>query len=237
LLRKLGMEGLRFEREDEKKPGFWEQFSLERVRYVDFMKAALYRFAEQKDCVLVGRGANIIFRGVPGTLRLRLVAPLPVRLERVRERLRVDEPHALRLIHQSDHDRVGYHKYFFNAVWDSLADYDLVVNTAGIPPAAVVETAATLLRSPAFQGAGEAARGVLRDLRIAQDVIIAVAYRERLAVMNLEVVCDKGVVALDGTAQSQVVIDRCARVAESVEGVERVVSNIALVEYPYFPGI
>ncbi|MGA2976710.1 MAG: cytidylate kinase family protein [Spirochaetia bacterium] len=236
LLKNLGMPETQFERDDEKKPGFWEQFTLEKVRYLDFMKAAMYRFAGEKDCVIIGRGAHILFRGVAGTLRLRIIAPPKVRVERLRERLGIDEQHALRMIRQSDYDRAGYHKYFFNAVWDSAADYDLVVNTAGISPAETCDTVLALLRSPTYAGVGDLARDVLLDLRIAQDVIIAIVYRERVPVMSLDVVCDKGVVALDGTARSADVFDRCVGIAGTVEGVARVVSNLEVVEYSFYAG-
>lgn len=236
LLRKLGMTEAQVERDDEKKPGFWEQFTREKERYLAFMKAAMYRFAAEMDCIVVGRGANIIFRGIPGTLRLRIIAPLKVRVSRLRERLGIDEQHALRMIHQSDHDRAGYHRYFFNAAWDSSADYDLVVNTAGISPAQTCDTVSALLRSPAYAGADPMARGVLHDMCIAQDVIIAVLYRERVPVMTFDVVCDKGVVALEGTARSQALIDRCVQVASTVEGVARVVNNLDIVQYEAYAG-
>jgi cytidylate kinase len=236
LLRSLGMPGAEFERDDEKRPGFWEQLTLQRIRYLDFMKAAMYRFAGDKDCVVVGRGAHIVFRGVPGTLRVRVVAPFKARVTRVRERFGFDEPHAARLIRQSDHDRAGYHKYFFNTHWDSSSEYDLVVNTADITPAEACDMIAALLRTPAYADVGALSRDVLRDLRTAQDVIIAIAYRERVPVMNLDVVCDKGVVAIDGTARSQALIDRCQEVARRVEGVTRVVSTMIVVDFGYYPG-
>jgi cytidylate kinase len=237
LLASLGMKAPSFEKEEERKPGFWQQLTLEKVRYLDFMKAALYAFADQKDCVIVGRGAHLIFRGVPGTLRMRIIAPPKARVECLRERLGVDEQRALRMMHQSDHDRAGYHRYFFNASWDALADYDLVVNTAGITPAETCDMVAALLKSPPFVGVGEQAHGILRDLRIAQEVIIAIAYRERVPIMNLDVVCDRGVVAIDGTVSAETEIARCVGIAGAVKGVQRVVSTIAVVALTYYPGV
>jgi hypothetical protein len=225
-----------FERDDEKKPGFWVQFTLEKVRYLDFLKAAMYRFACEKDCIIIGRGAHIIFRGVPGTLKLRVIAPLRVRVARLRERLDIDEQQALRMIHQSDHDRAGYHKYFFHADWDSPSDYDLVVNTAGVSPRETCETVSALLRSPAYSDAGGLVREVLQDLRIAQDVIIAIVYRERVSVVSLDAVCDKGVVALNGTVRSQSAIKQCVSIAGAVKGVAKVVSNLEVVEYASYVG-
>jgi hypothetical protein len=226
-----------FEQDDEKQPGFWEQFTLQKVRYLDFMKAAMYRFAAEKDCIIVGRGANIIFRGVPGTLRLRIIAPREVRVARLRERLGTDEQHALHAIHQSDNDRAGYHKYFFNAIWDSSADYDLVVNTALISPAETCDAVSALLRSATYAGARDRARIVLLDLRIAQDVIIAILYRERILVLSLGVVCHKGVVTLDGTVRSQATLDQCVRIAGTVEGVASVVNNLEVVGYTAYAGV
>ena len=237
LLKESGMTESQLEKDDEKKPGFWEQFTLEKERYFVFMKAAMYRFAEENDCIIIGRGANVIFRGIPGALKLRIIAPSKIRVARLCERLGMDEQHALRMVHQSDHDRAGYHKYFFNAVWDSPADYDLVVNTAAISPAEVCDSVSALLRSPAYAEAGGLARAVLRDLRIAQDALIAIVYRERVPVVSLDVVCDKGVVALHGAVRFAAAMDRCAEIAGSVEGVVKVVSYLEVVEYAYYPGI
>jgi hypothetical protein len=226
-----------FERDDERQPGFWEQFTLQKVRYLDFMKAAMYQFAGEKDCIIIGRGAHIIFRGVPGTLRLRIIAPREVRVARLRERLGTDEQHALHAIHQSDHDRAGYHKYFFNAIWDSSADYDLVVNTALISPAETYDAVSVLLRSATYARARDHARNVLLDLRIAQDVIIAILYRERVLVLSLRVMCDKCAVTLDGTVRSQAALEQCVKIAGTVEGVARVVNNMEVVEYAYYAGV
>jgi cytidylate kinase len=237
LLKDLGMTRPQLELDDEKRPGFWEQFTLEKIRYLDFMKAAMYRFAGAKDCVIIGRGGNIIFRGVPGTLRLRVVAPTGVRVARLRERLGIDEQHALRMIHQSDHDRAGYHKYFFNTAWDSPADYDLVINTAVIAPGDACDAVSALLRSPGFAATGLRAGGVLHDLRIAEDVTIAVVYRERIPVMSLDVSCDEGVLTLHGTVRSHAMADRCVEAARAVEGVQKVVTYIEVVQYMYYPGV
>ena len=141
------------------------------------------------------------------------------------------------MIHQSDHDRAGYNKYFFNAAWDSSTDFDLVVNTAGVSAAETCDLVSTLRSSPAYSGAGARARDKLLDLRIAQDVVVAIVHRERVPVISLDVACDKGVVALDGATRSQAAIDRCIATAGTVEGVTKVVSKLEIVEHTYYPGI
>jgi cytidylate kinase len=237
LLKKLGMTELQFNKDDEKRPGFWEQFTGEKSRYLHFMKAAMYRFAGERNCIIIGRGANIIFQGIPGMLRLRIIAPPKVRVARLRERFGIDEQHAVHMIRQSDHDRAGYHKYFFNEAWDSPANYDLVINTAAISSTETCDMVSALLGSPLSAEVGEHVRELLRDLRIAQDVMIAILYRERVPVLSLDVVCNKGMVALHGTVRLSVAMDRCIEVAGSEEGVAGVVSYIDVVEYNYYAGM
>jgi cytidylate kinase len=232
LLRELGMSRLQFEGKDERRPGFWEKFNCDKIRYLDFMKTAMYRFAAERDCVIVGRGANIVFRTVPGTLRLRVVAPLNVRAARLCERFGLDEVHALDMIRENDRDRAGYHKYFFDAAWDASADYSLVVNTSEISPGEVCESVSAVLRSPAHAALAGPARDVVRDLHIAQEVTISIKYRERAPVVSMDVLCKKGVVTLNGMVRSPAAIDECIRVARTVEGVVEVASNLEVVEYP-----
>ena len=237
LLRELGMSEPRLVADDEKRPGLWEQLTREKIRYLDFMKAAMYRFAVDRDCIVVGRGGNIVFRGIPGTLKVRVTAPPRVRAARLRERLSIDEAHAVRLIHQSDHDRAGYHRYFFNAAWDCAADYDLVVNTEAISPSETCDMVAALLESPGFASAAGRARELLVDARIAQDVIVAIGYRDRVNVTALDVVCQKGVVSIHGIVRHPSVLDECTRIAAAVEGVTKVVNYMEVLEFAYYAGV
>lgn len=66
---------------------------------------------------------------------------------------------------------------------------------------------------------------------------IAILYLERILVLSLEVVCDKGVVTLDGTVRSQTALERCVKIAGTVEGVARVMNNLKVVEYAYYAGV
>jgi len=236
LLQESGMSRAVFEREDEKSPGFWEQLTLEKNRYLDFMKAAMYRFAEQRDCVVIGRGGNVIFRDVPGALKLRVVAPQKVRAQRLRERFTVDEHQAVRMIRQSDHDRAGYHRYFFATSWDAAAEYDLVINTAEITTAQACDLVAALLDSPARQAAAARSHSVIRNLRIGQDVVVAILYRSRVPLLFLDATCADGVVTVSGTARSQSAADQAVQAAACVDGVTKVINGIEVVEFAYYAG-
>jgi cytidylate kinase len=79
--------------------------------------------------IVVGHGAQALFRERPGTLRVRLVAPLAARVRLIRARRRIGEEEAARLARRVDADREHFVREFFGAdVRDPLL-YHLTINT------------------------------------------------------------------------------------------------------------
>ena len=86
-------------------------------------------FARKGKCIVLGRGGQTLLAGLPGILHVRIIAPQEVRKERIMKRYECDERHAERVIQHSDHERAGFHKFFFDLHWEDPHLYDLVVNT------------------------------------------------------------------------------------------------------------
>ncbi|MFQ3547028.1 MAG: cytidylate kinase-like family protein, partial [Termitinemataceae bacterium] len=141
----FGFNGEKFEKYDEKKPSFLEALSKDRDDYVHYLKTALYAEAEKGSAIFIGRGANAIFKDLPGTLCIRLVAPLSVRIERVKNYFRCDEKRAKQIIEQSDKDRAKFHIYYFDLDWAHPANYHIVINTGFIHPVTAAEEIKHLL--------------------------------------------------------------------------------------------
>jgi cytidylate kinase len=81
--------------------------------------------------VIVGRCAHCILP-YEGTLRIRVIAPLALRVHNISHELDITEEEAQKLILKKDSDRRSFsHKYFYTDVSDPLL-YDLVINTARI---------------------------------------------------------------------------------------------------------
>ena len=76
LLSERGFSRMDFEIYDEKKPGLWHRFSAERDRYLHHLRMVSYDFVRRGDCVILGRGGQLLFKDIPGVLRVRVVAPL-----------------------------------------------------------------------------------------------------------------------------------------------------------------
>src|SRR5919199_4491089 len=122
----------------ERSPTFWERLNEERRRYASVLRRVTTQLAEEGDVVIVGLGGGQLLKGLGNVLRLQIIAPMDVRLERVMER-RFDDvagpPHRGRgreLIRRSDRDISGYMRYLFNIDWLEPHHWDMVINTGRV---------------------------------------------------------------------------------------------------------
>jgi hypothetical protein len=91
------------------------------------------RLANAGHVVLVGRGAVFITSKVPNVFHVRLVAPLPNRIDRVRMTENMSEKDAAKFVAKNDRGRSRYLKAYFNGSPDDDLLYHLVINTGRIP--------------------------------------------------------------------------------------------------------
>lgn len=235
-LEEFGIGPVKREKYDEKKPSFWASLSQEKDDYLHFLKTVLYEFAEPGNCIIVGRGSDVLFAGVPGVLHIRMVAPYDVRLRRIVSYYHCDEKRAAQIIEQSDHDRYGFHRYFFNIDWKDAANYEMVLNTGSMHPAIAAKMIIALrdeLVTPAIETEG---KRQLADRVLAQKVITTIVYEKKIAVHFLEATSDAGVISLHGVTNYQPAIEAAVAAAQTVPGVKSVRSDIQVVqEYSVLP--
>jgi cytidylate kinase len=223
----------RIEKYDEKKPSFWDRFSSDRETYLHFLKTGIYEFAYSGSCLILGRGGQVLLKDVPGVLHVRIIAPLETRLQRVKDRYEGDEWHARQLIQRSDHDRSGFHRFFFNTAWDYQRLYDLIINTATLS----VEKAVGIIERAAPTGArGKKMRDdrdrSLADRCLEQKVITKLLYDEKIPIGFLKVSVVDGAVTFGGSVNTVEDIERCKRAIDSLEGVREVTDECHL-NLPY----
>ena len=95
---------------------------------------AVLQLAHVGHVIFAGRAANLITRGVPGGLHIRLVAPLEVRAERIARLLNCTAAAALTHLERNDFARRRYVRTHFQQDIDNPCLYDLVINTARFSP-------------------------------------------------------------------------------------------------------
>jgi len=100
--------------------------------YIEAVEHVLHELAREGQVVIVGRGGQLVLRGQPDALHVRIVAPLEVRVARVAASRGVTARAALAQIKASDRSRRLYFQKFYQADWDEPTFYDLIINTAHI---------------------------------------------------------------------------------------------------------
>jgi cytidylate kinase len=114
-------------------------------------RAEIEAAASRPPLIIVGHGAQAIFRGRPGTLHVRLVAPIASRIERICRRTPCQPVQAEQQVRQMDDDRRGYLRRYFDVDWRDELLYDLQINTGKLS----IDDAANIVVLAA--GAGTAA--------------------------------------------------------------------------------
>jgi len=89
----------------------------------------ILHLAQRGNVILLGRGANIVTRALPGAVHVRLVASVNKRAENVRLARDVRKSMALQLIEAEDLGRRRYLKKYFGADADDPLLYHLTMNT------------------------------------------------------------------------------------------------------------
>lgn len=92
------------------------------------------QLAAKSDCVIVGRGADIILREF-APLNIFVYADNESKLARCRARSAEGEvltdKQILKNMKQIDKERMGYHQLFMETEWGCKESYDLCINTSG----------------------------------------------------------------------------------------------------------
>lgn len=92
-------------------------------------KEILLEAAQSPPVIIVGHGGQALFHRRPGTLRVRLVAPVEARAKLICERRACDEVSALRFTRRTDADRANWIREYFNVDVADPMLYHLVANT------------------------------------------------------------------------------------------------------------
>ncbi len=103
--------------------------SISHGTYLRRLTQILIALEREDDVLIVGRGAAFVLTD-PGTLHVRVLAPMPCRIARLVQREGVSRSQAHRLLRGSDEARARFVRQSFDADIDAPYHYDLTLNTA-----------------------------------------------------------------------------------------------------------
>lgn len=181
----------------ERSPGLWERMTHERRVYVTALQAALAEHVAGGNLVYHGFADHLLLPGVPAVLRVRLIAPLAMRVRAVMSQHRLARDAAVRYIDEIDEDRARWAKFIYGIDLRDPALYDLTVNleTMTVDSACAVVVAAAKL--PEFTVTREV-QDRLADFALACRVKVALASDPATRALDLAVAAERGAVTVVG---------------------------------------
>jgi len=99
--------------------------------YLRRLVQALLALERDDNVLIIGRGAAFVLTD-PGTLHVRVVAPMPCRVARLVQRKGFFRAEAQRLLRVSEEGRARFVRQSFDADIDAPCHYDITLNTAEI---------------------------------------------------------------------------------------------------------
>ena len=209
------------------KEGKSERLTAERTSRALFTPDETFRLLQEEDVGVVrGWGAVPLLRDVSHVVKVRVCAPMKMRVRRMMERLDTDDHGFVENeIMISDQTQDAITRRHFGVDWRDASQYDLVLNTGELTVGECVDEIEALMESARMQRTTESVR-VFDNLSIAWHVRAALRRDARTTTMELEVDADLGHVRLSGVLERGLKRSDAVEVAFSVPGVEKVSSTI-----------
>jgi cytidylate kinase len=221
----------------ERSPSFWERLNEERRRFSSLLHNVVLHLAEQDDVVIVGLGAGQLLKEFHHVLRLQVVAPLDLRIERVMESGLDDAPSRLRreqardLVRHRDRDGAGYMRYLFHIDWMDPQHWDLVINTARFTVPQAADLVVSLVERGMLMPTSEDKRR-LADLTLASRVEVSLLNQPNVWVNALKVWAQDGRVRIEGEVIGDEDREAVEQAVRAIEGVKMVDNDLRIQPPP-----
>jgi cytidylate kinase len=196
-----------------------EKWSADERTISIFTAEEVFDLAVKGNVLIRGWGATLYLRPISHIPSVRVCAPLPVRVQRLMERLESDDEVLAR--HEIDVDdaaRAARMGEAFNVGWGDPTLYDLTLNTERVPIPTCVDQVVALVNSAAFQETPESRRQ-LENLALQARVRAALRADERTEGIDVVIEAEGGRVRLSGIVVDEREKGLCRVVVEEVPGV------------------
>ena len=114
---------------DENYPTLWERYDWAYRGFVALNQSYFLNYALKDKVVIMGRGGNFLLKGIPFVLRVRVIAPIEKRIEKVMEKEGVNSENSRWLIEKADNEMANAIYLIYGRDWDNPAEYEMVFNT------------------------------------------------------------------------------------------------------------
>lgn len=134
---------------------FYERFTHRKTRYLLASQAVIGDLLADGNGIYHGLAGQFLFQDLRNAFKVRLVAPISVRVEAAMHRRGLTRHEASKLIHEADEHRLLWGRQIFDADVNDPDLYDLVVNLEKVSLATAANLIAEIMQSPDRQPTAE----------------------------------------------------------------------------------
>lgn len=209
--------------------GVFENLITNRHVYLVALQSALADQCVSGDLIYHGHAGHLLLKDVPNVLRVRLIAPMAMRIRAVMDQQGLSAEAAEEYIRYVDQERIEWTKFVYGVDWRDPRNYDIVINLRRVSLSSACAMVAGVLQTPAYATTEEVKKR-LRDFALACKVKVALVAKPICQSCRFDVHADDGIVEVlwqrdpgEAASKSTEAIERKARqVAQAVEGVKKV---------------
>ncbi|MBR1535405.1 MAG: cytidylate kinase-like family protein [Treponema sp.] len=216
---------------DERKPKFLDRFTKNRDRYLNFLSETILEIAREGNCVIMGRGAYLFLRDVPGHIALRFVSTKAKRIEHIKELTgATNDKVAEQMLEKSDKKQAAFYKSCFK--WD-LSNHDFIyatINTAIVPPDMLVDMICAGVKNNISSEMELRGKKKVEELMLAQEMSRKLIFEHSLHIDELWVQIEGKNVILRGMTGFHATVERAETILESEYQGYKVISEIKCVQ-------
>ena len=104
-------------------------FVEDRKKTIDKSLNILSRLIGDRNCIIIGRCGNYIFRNRKDLISVFLHGDIETRIQNIMNEKKMLRNEAMKFIHHTDNCRTVYHKYYTGLTWGNAADYDICIDS------------------------------------------------------------------------------------------------------------
>ncbi|MCR4734609.1 MAG: cytidylate kinase-like family protein [Treponema sp.] len=198
----LGFPESKLGKYDERKPGFFASMAKDRDLYLNLSQYAMLEAAVDDNCIFIGRGAFAVFYGLPNHFSARIVADEKTRLARLEKEFSWSEKQAKQRISESDSNRDGFHKNFYNVDVSESSNYNLVLNTGFASEDYCAEVIANYINPLLTQEKEAEGKEKLKKMLVAQSVVNKLITEKSINIQFVYVTIEDKTLIVHGVADS-----------------------------------
>lgn len=109
-------------------PSILDRLSLNKEKYISFIKSALLKHFQKDNVVYHGLAGHFFVSGVPHALKVRIIADKEERIRLEMEQSKSQPEQALSNLRKDDQERRNWSQYLYGIDTEDINLYDLVIN-------------------------------------------------------------------------------------------------------------